>query len=30
VISPADLELFQTVDTPEAAWEGIRRFYGLG
>ncbi len=29
VISPADLELFTYVDTPEAAWEGIRHFYGL-
>jgi len=29
VISPEDLELFTYVDTPEAAWDGIRRFYGL-
>ena len=28
-ISATDLDLFQTVDTPEAAWEGIRRFYNL-
>ncbi|MCX7691935.1 TIGR00730 family Rossman fold protein [Tepidimonas taiwanensis] len=29
VISPEDLELFSYVDTPEDAWEGIRRFYDL-
>ena len=29
VISPADLELFQYADTPEAAWEVIRNFYHL-
>ncbi|MGQ9724004.1 MAG: LOG family protein [Tepidimonas sp.] len=29
VIAPEDLELFSYVDTPEAAWEGICRFYGL-
>ncbi|NIC40703.1 TIGR00730 family Rossman fold protein [Aquabacterium sp. A08] len=28
-ISPEDLELFQYVDEPEQAWEGIRGFYGL-
>ncbi|MEW6694242.1 hypothetical protein Tther_00690 [Tepidimonas thermarum] len=29
VIAPEDLKLFTYVDTPEAAWEGIRRFYDL-
>lgn len=29
VISAEDLELFSYVDTPEDAWEGIRRFYDL-
>jgi uncharacterized protein (TIGR00730 family) len=29
VISPEDLELFTYVDTPEAAWDGIRAFYDL-
>lgn len=29
VIAPEDLDLFTYVDTPEAAWEGIRRFYDL-
>ncbi|MDM7456208.1 MAG: TIGR00730 family Rossman fold protein [Tepidimonas sp.] len=29
VIAPEDLELFTYVDTPEAAWEGIRQFYDL-
>lgn len=29
VISPEDLNLFAYVDTPEDAWEGIRRFYDL-
>lgn len=28
-ISPDDLELFQYVDEPEQAWEGIRQFYNL-
>lgn len=28
-ISPEDLKLFEYVDTPEQAWEGIRRFYNL-
>ncbi|MDO5624526.1 MAG: TIGR00730 family Rossman fold protein [Pseudomonadota bacterium] len=28
-ISPEDLNLFHVVDTPEAAWEIIRRFYKL-
>ncbi len=28
-ISPEDLDLFQYVDEPEEAWEGIKRFYGL-
>ncbi|WP_180684070.1 TIGR00730 family Rossman fold protein [Tepidicella baoligensis] len=28
-ISPEDLDLFQYVDEPEQAWEGIKRFYGL-
>ena len=29
VISQQDLNLFTYVDTPEAAWEVIRKFYGL-
>ncbi|MDE2605943.1 MAG: TIGR00730 family Rossman fold protein [Burkholderiales bacterium] len=29
VISPADLELFQFADEPEAAWDIIRTFYRL-
>ena len=29
VIAPADLELFQFADTPEDAWEHLRRFYRL-
>ena len=29
VISPADLDLFQFADEPQAAWDIIRRFYGL-
>jgi uncharacterized protein (TIGR00730 family) len=29
VISPLDLELFKVVDTPQEAWELIRRFYRL-
>jgi uncharacterized protein (TIGR00730 family) len=29
VISPADLDLFQYADTPEAAWDIIRTFYRL-
>ena len=28
-ISPEDLELLQYADTPEAAWDGIRKFYRL-
>jgi len=28
-ITAADLELFQYVDSPEAAWEGIQCFYNL-
>ncbi len=28
-ISPQDLDLFQYVDEPEQAWEGIRKFYQL-
>jgi uncharacterized protein (TIGR00730 family) len=28
-ISPGDLELFDVVDTPEAAWEKISAFYRL-
>ena len=28
-ISPEDLDLFQVVDTPEAAWEVIRSFYRI-
>ena len=28
-ISPDDLKLFEYVDEPEQAWEGIRRFYEL-
>lgn len=28
-ISPDDLKLFEYVDEPEQAWEGIRRFYQL-
>jgi uncharacterized protein (TIGR00730 family) len=29
-ISPQDLKLFTYVDEPQAAWEVIRSFYGLG
>ncbi|APW46899.1 TIGR00730 family Rossman fold protein [Rhodoferax antarcticus] len=29
VISPEDMDLFHLVDTPDAAWEVIRRFYAL-
>jgi hypothetical protein len=29
-ISPDDLSLFQYADTPEAIWNGICQFYGLG
>jgi uncharacterized protein (TIGR00730 family) len=29
VISPEDLNLFHYVDTPEAAWDVIKRFYAL-
>ncbi|MBA2963396.1 MULTISPECIES: TIGR00730 family Rossman fold protein [Ramlibacter] len=29
VVSPADLALFQYADEPQAAWDYIRRFYGL-
>ncbi|MBB1077274.1 TIGR00730 family Rossman fold protein [Rhodoferax sp. 4810] len=29
VISPEDLDLFHYVDTPEAAWDVIKRFYAL-
>jgi uncharacterized protein (TIGR00730 family) len=29
VISQQDLDLFAYVDTPEAAWDVIRKFYGL-
>jgi predicted Rossmann-fold nucleotide-binding protein len=29
VIAPEDLELFRYVDSPEEAWDGIRRFYHL-
>ena len=29
-IDATDLALFEYVDSPEAAWDGIRRFYGLG
>lgn len=29
VISQQDLELFSYVDTPEAAWEAVRKFYSL-
>jgi len=29
VISPEDMDLFHFVDTPDAAWEVIRRFYAL-
>jgi len=29
VIAPDDLNLFHYVDTPEAAWEVIQRFYAL-
>lgn len=28
-ISPEDLNLFEYVDEPEQAWEGIKRFYNL-
>ena len=28
-IAPEDLALYQIVDTPEAAWDAIRQFYGL-
>lgn len=28
-VSPEDLSLFQYVDDPESAWEGIKRFYSL-
>ena len=28
-ISPEDLALFSHVDTPQAAWQEIRKFYGL-
>ena len=28
-IAPEDLALFQTADTPEQAWDAIRRFYSL-
>ncbi len=28
-ISPEDVHLFHTVDTPQQAWDIIRRFYGL-
>lgn len=28
-IAPQDLELFSVVDTPDAAWQAIRRFYDL-
>ena len=28
-ISPEDLKLFTYVDTPQAAWDAIRQFYGL-
>ncbi|WP_101048229.1 TIGR00730 family Rossman fold protein [Macromonas nakdongensis] len=28
-ISPEDLDLFEYVDAPEQAWEGIKRFYNL-
>ena len=28
-ISPEDLDLFQYADTPEAAWDAIRKFYRL-
>ena len=28
-ISEEDLRLFQYVDDPEVAWEGIKRFYDL-
>ena len=29
VISPEDLDLFHYVDTPEAGWDVIKRFYAL-
>ena len=29
VISPEDIDLFHYVDDPQAAWDGIARFYGL-
>jgi predicted Rossmann-fold nucleotide-binding protein len=29
VISPADLDLFQYADEPEAAWDIIKAFYRL-
>ena len=28
-ISPQDLQLFHVVDTPEAAWDVVRAFYGM-
>jgi len=28
-ISPDDLQLFEYVDEPAQAWEGIKRFYNL-
>ena len=30
MISPEDLQLFQYVDEPQAAWDAIAAFYGLG
>ena len=30
VIAPKDLALFRYVDEPEAAWDAIQTFYGLG
>jgi uncharacterized protein (TIGR00730 family) len=30
VIAPTDLALFNYVDEPQAAWDLIRTFYGLG
>jgi predicted Rossmann-fold nucleotide-binding protein len=29
VVSPADLELFQFADEPQAAWDVIKTFYRL-
>jgi predicted Rossmann-fold nucleotide-binding protein len=29
VVAPADLQLFQYADEPEAAWDIIRTFYRL-